>query len=538
MGTNLLKKVILTAAYIFIYSEVFCQTINTANCNCDFVIQPNVEYVDNTTLGAGPGDVICIVASSKKYLGFRNFHGSESDPIIFKNCGGQVIIGNTDWYYGMRMDNCRYFHITGTGDGGYTYGIKIDGTAYEISGLTIGWLSTDFEVDHVEVLNTGFAGIMAKTDPDCQGNPNRGNFIQKNTSIHDNYIHDVGAEGIYVGFPHYRGIKRECNGDSINVLPHEVHGLRIYQNIIENTGREGIQVGCATTDVEIYNNSIKYFGKANVQWQRSGVHLSTGTTGKFYNNFIYSGTGHGMWLNGHGDNFIYNNLFVDVGSSGEDGIMCHDSIVVAGTGYHIINNTFVNMPGFGLKMYTDRNTIFNFQNNIIAGSGKDFTSVPPSVAFNSTNNIMDHDIQKIYFMDYAGGNFRLTEISPAVDAGIDMAASGVLMDFENILRPRGKTYDAGAYESPFERMMMGFFIYPNPVYTIAYITFVLPEDTEGDLKVYDMHGRVVAIIAKGPFKASEKYEYVYDSIYLAQGVYFYALETDKEVQVKKLLLVK
>ena len=65
----------------------------------------------------------------------------------------------------------------------------------------MGDLSTNFEVDHIEIANTGFAGIISKTDPVCNLSKNRGNFTQYQSVFHDNYIHNTSGEGMYMVTP-------------------------------------------------------------------------------------------------------------------------------------------------------------------------------------------------------------------------------------------------------------------------------------------------------------------------------------------------
>jgi hypothetical protein len=541
-------RVIIAFILIFFNINLFGQVINATECGCDHIIAPADLYVDGGLIGAGPGDVVCIAASNKQYLGLKNFHGTTAQPIIFKNCGGQVVVGNTDWYYAIRLDKCTNFRFTGTGSGAYEYGFRVSQTPVQIPAVSVGDMSNHFELDHIEISSSGFAGILAKTDPDCSGAPNRGNFVMSNISIHDNLVRNTNGEGIYVGFPHFRGVPKACNGDTIMVIPHEITGLKIFNNTIDNTQREGLQVGCAVSDVEIYQNYISNFGLANIKWQRSGVHLSTGTSGKFFSNAIVTGTGAGMWLNGHGNNQIFNNLIVD---SGEDGIMVYDSIVVDGTPYNIINNTIVNCAGYGMRVYTERNTLINFSNNIVTGWGSGYTSIPGSAAITQDNNVAEPNPASIKFEDLAMGNFRLTAISPAVDAGVDMSSMGVTKDYEYVARFRGKAFDAGAFESPYERLMVGYFVYPNPVYlskinlppspnqAMVSIQFVLADDSpQGSLRVVDTHGRVVAIIAEGPFEKGKEYNYTYNGFFLNPGMYFYILEANDDVQVKKIIHIE
>jgi len=509
------------------------QGLYAQNCGCKFTIQPYQVYIDNDSLGAKPGDVVCIAASNKKYLGLKNFHGTPGNPIIFKNCGGQVVMGGQGWYYAMRMDNCTYFNLTGTGDPNYQYGFKTIDTPDGTMGMLIDGLSTDCEVDHVEIANSGFAGIMAKSDPDCTGRPNRGNFVMKNVSIHDNYIHGTKGEGMYIGFPHYTGMIRICDVDTIRVFPHDIVGLKIFNNIVESTGREGIQVGCATSEVYIYDNKVTNFGTLNQNYNNSGVHFCTGAVCQFYSNIIQGGTGPGMWLNGLGDNYIYNNLFTDMGG---DGIMMHDTTVAEGRGYHILNNTFVNGSGTGIMAYTFRKTKMTFSNNLFAGFGGFYSFPTGDITY--ANNLYSKAVKPFHFEDPNSGNYHLKATSPAVDGGVDLAYLGVTVDLEYTPRPKAKAYDVGAFESPYERIYDEYIIYPNPIHAIAHIRFVVLDDTKGSLKVVDEWGQVVAVIAEGQFEAGKRYEYKFNSLFLAHGIYYYVLQTEDEKKVIKVLKVE
>lgn len=506
-----------------------------AQCNCDYTIPVNVVYVDADTLNIQPGDVICIQAGERTHLGLKNFHGTASQPIIFKNCGGQVVISNDNFYYGIRLDNCKYFRFTGTGSPQHLYGFKVAKTGWSAIGMTIGIGSTDFEVDHVEISNTGFAGLMCKTDPDCTGKPNRGNFVQANTVIHHNYIHHTGGEGIYVGFPHYTGIVRDCNGDSIRVYPHDLDGVQIYNNIIESTGREGIQVGCAVNNVNIFNNTISDYGTTDVGWQRGGIHLSTGTTGKLYNNLIKDGKGMGIWLNGKGDNLVFNNLII---RPGEHGIYCMDSLVTEGSGYYIYNNTIVSPAQDGLNSNNQRNTFSHFYNNIIAAPGGTYMHFLDASKWDEFYNVGRPKVSHLFFEDPDTDNYHLRQYSPAVDAGTDLSSQGVTFDYDYTLRFGGKTFDSGALESPYERIETDFIIYPNPTDSVFTIQFLLIEDGEVTIEFFDVRGVNVATVLDAEYKETDLYKIKFNASFLASGQYICRLNRGYRTDTKTVLVLK
>lgn len=196
---------------------------------CTYVVPAGTKIIDGKALGLKPGSIIGL-SSAIAYgtLEFHNIIGTKDQPIIITNCGGTVSIKATDKWHAVKTINSKYFRITGGSSPG-VYGIKIQGGEM---GLKLDGLSTNFEVDHVEVSNPGFAGIMAKTDPGCDDATIRGNFTMYDVTLHDNYIHDTGGEGFYVGNSFWGGMDRACG----KRLPHEIKGLKIYNNIVSNAG--------------------------------------------------------------------------------------------------------------------------------------------------------------------------------------------------------------------------------------------------------------------------------------------------------------
>src|SRR5690606_28514884 len=193
--------------------------------DCTYVVPAGTKIVDGKALGLKPGDVIGL-DSKIKYgtVEFHNVVGAPGNPIIIRNCGGPVTLVADDKWHAIKAEKSKHFRITGGSQPG-VYGIRVEGGEMSIK---LDGLSTNFEVDHVEVFNSGFAGIMAKTDPTCDDATIRGNFTMYDISLHDNYVHDTGGEGFYVGNSFWDGMERSCGLR----LPHEIRGLKIYNNIV------------------------------------------------------------------------------------------------------------------------------------------------------------------------------------------------------------------------------------------------------------------------------------------------------------------
>ena len=457
-----MRKWILLLAVLFGSAKIQM----AQNCNCDHTITLLQTTVDGSGIHAG--DIVCLEAGNRTFLRLINFHGTVQNPIVLINCGGEVIIRNNDLQYGISIENSSFFRLTGTGTEGITYGIRILESTHEgAMGIAISSKSTNFEIDHTETANTGFAGIMAKTDPECDLSANVNNFTQYQTIIHDNYVHDTGGEGLYIGHSFYGGITNTCDGQVVTLIPGVLKGVRIYNNTLDYIGWDGIQVGSVTEDCEIYGNTITNYGTTGTFAQNSGIQLGGGTTGKCYNNYIANGSGNGMSIFGLGNNDIFNNIIVNSGYfyykpeiGAIYGIFEDDRTTIPNSSFNFYNNTIVNPRTDGIRFMSTQSINNKFYNNIILKPGSlgnynqyslqnsyiNVGSQDGIISSIQSNNFFYKDLSTILFEDASGNNYRLTKLSPAVDAGLNLAVYGISTDFDSNLRPNGKNFDLGAFE--------------------------------------------------------------------------------------------
>ncbi|ASU35311.1 right-handed parallel beta-helix repeat-containing protein [Mucilaginibacter xinganensis] len=406
--------------------------------DCTYTVPASQWQVDGAKIAAG--SVLCIPAGKRGALLLKNLKGTADKPIIIINKGGQVTFtAAASAGYTFKTQNCQYFKIMGNGAPGIKYGLVVNGGNI---GMTMDDLSSDFEIQNIEVRNSGFAGIMAKTDPTCDVTTQRGHFTMKNVFLHDNYVHKTGGEGFYVGNSFYKdGVSVACG----NVLPHDVVNARIYNNITDSTGCEGIQVGSAVSGCEIYGNTVKSPGRTPfASGQNNGIQIGEGTGGKCYNNLIKNAPGNGIIVLGLGDNLVFNNYILN---SGDNGIFA-DSRYTPGPGFRFINNTIVAPASDGIKLDSETIPMNTVINNVIInpGSGtavfKKSSIVKVTVSYNYTNK----DINTCRFIDYPNGDFHLQSSSPLINAGADVSSYGVVFDFYNSTRPSGNGFDIGATE--------------------------------------------------------------------------------------------
>jgi len=434
-----------------------------------------------------PGDTVFLLAGDWDYLLVRNIAGSKEKPIVFINKGGIVSI-DTDHYFGIAFQHCRNFKITGTGIKSEFYGIQIKRVGNG-TGLSVGNLSSDFEIEHISIKNVPIAAIYAKTDPDCSGMTTRDKFTQYNTVIHDNYIENAGNEGMYVGSTKYFGQTVSCNGKDTVLLPSLLDGVKVYNNVIKNSGWDGIQVSSASKDCQVFGNTIIGDSQSEVPAQMSGIIIGGGSTCDCYNNYIVDGKGDGVEIHGLGGNKIFNNIIINPGITYypgdfegpkmKYGIYVTDVSVESGSSFFILNNTIVNPKSDGIRFFSveSRN---NVASNLIINPGNYDHYENDNTRYEGIDSyvaIPDLDAEVTLLNNYFTREFSDAGIndnyfplagSPLIDAGYTGLPS-INFDFDNQPRPVGSAPDIGAYEyqtalgfEDIKPQLSSFWIYPNP----------------------------------------------------------------------------
>ena len=334
-------------------------------------IQASYPHVDWSTL-----DRLYLEGGDYAYIRLGNLPvRSPSRPLVITNVDGQVRVGGYNHYYLFSISGGsnwiltgKYDPISGTGDPRFvghrgnryantrgTYGILIDDDFRLFgsgnSGLTVGSTvpagivnppTSDFEVSFLEIREVGFAGMSLKT--------NDGTVPVNNVFIHDNYLHDIGSEGLYIG--------------STQAPPqHPFNNLRIENNRVLRTGTEALQLGQLGDGCEINNN---VFALAALDWKDafqpwqdscSQVGMRFGQSSIHHNVFIGSAnTLIGLFGQERGDPHV-------VG----DGMSIHDNYY---SSFRFLGG-FIGGDADGVSSYTiERNVFrqFDFQRNEVYAS--------------------------------------------------------------------------------------------------------------------------------------------------------------------------
>jgi len=441
----------------------YVSAIANINDNCTIEIASDVLLVDGANIN--PGDVVCLLAGEKDYLILRDIQGTEEQPITIVNKGGAVII-DTDHSYGIKFDNCKHIIFSGDGEDGLEYGIQVKRVEneYDGAGMSIDNMSTNIEVKFVEISNTSIAGIYAKTEPyqgDCDNLITRDVFTMYNLSIHDCYLHDIADEGLYIGSSKYTGQTiSQCN--NIVVLPHVIEGVQIYNNTIERTGWDGIQVSSSPVNCNIFENLIRFDSEEEEYGQMSGILIGGGAKCDCYNNKIFDGKGDGIDVLGLGFMKIFNNLIVRAGRTYKPnepdkfkhGIYVGEIVNSANATFKLYNNTIVSPKSSGVKYVNADASMGYIINNIVTDPGELLNNgnlsyfnigvSPEKVSI--SNNFTVPTNSMVRFVNYDDNNFDLQANSEAVNYGTSLTNEGITFDIENRFRPFHTYFDAGAYE--------------------------------------------------------------------------------------------
>jgi hypothetical protein len=274
----------------------------------------------------------------------------------------------------------------------------------------------------------------------------------RNVILHDNYVHDTAAEGFYIGHTFYeKGVNTPCGVR----LPHVMENVKIYNNLIKNSGWESIQVGSTPKGADVYNNRIENFGMKNALYQNNGVQFGEGAPGRFYGNYIKGGKGTALMIIGNAQNLVHNNVIINTGAHG----IFADERTAIGPGFTIVNNTIINTGGDGIRLYTERVPTNIVYNNIIVNPKSYSTYQYPrtgndayvyllgkTVPVKSLNNYFTRDINALKFASASAFNYRLLTGSPAINKGTSIAIYNIPLDHALTARLKGAHYDIGAYE--------------------------------------------------------------------------------------------
>ena len=208
-------------------------------------------------------------------------------------------------------------------------------------------------------------------------------------------------------------------------------------------------------------------------------------------------------------------------SNGDTNLVQHIS-VNANTGLYTANykvqyRSYAYAGPTGIPVtFTNSNVYFD------TGSVVNITASPFQLQYNGTTYYFNH-WEGQGEGSYSGTNFLCTVNmkSPIIEKAIYDTVNTGINSISSEIPERYKLYQN----------------YPNPFNPQTSIKFDIPKSGLVNLKVFDLLGKEVKSLYSGNLNAG-KYEFTFNGIDMASGMYFYKLEANNFSQVMKMILLK
>lgn len=417
--------------------------LSAQDCACDHELALSVTTADGAALGIEPGDVVCLAPGDRPFLRIQGFVGTEAEPITVTSCGGVATISNPDRAYALVIEGqSRFLRVTGTNVDGVEHGIRVSAPAtepYAGVGVWIQGRSSDVEVDHIEISDTGFAGVMAKTDPGCDDRAGWDDYVQRNVHLHHLWVHDVGGEGFYIGSTQAAGYTRTCDGASVTIPAHFLDGIEIDHVLVEDSGWDGMQVGFARSGCSVHDNVLRRVGLEGVMYQQQGLQIGAYSACDVRRNVISDGPALGIIVLDSGDSTFADNV---IARTAGGGIYANLRDLVDAASWRFVHNTIVE-PGGGSAIRVLGTGVTGVAwNNFVIGAADGSIASGSAASIEIADNVFETGVEEAGVV--GADDFHLTDRSPARGAGRDLRAMGFDRDLDGLAR--AATPSVGAYE--------------------------------------------------------------------------------------------
>ncbi|MHA4844423.1 PKD domain-containing protein [Flavitalea antarctica] len=236
-------------------------------------------YLDGNTFSYNPGDTLVLKKETNKkwgYFSFTGIHGTSECPVVIINDGAVEMIN------GFGVYSSTHLKIVGTGEIGTQYGFTIKDTLL-IPGdgvaVSIGGKSKNIEVSNL-FINRKQYGFWIKNEAECDTTINYPYHWLDSIKVHDCFIRNMGSQGFYMGSTDPNNLDRpiDCGGVTKYYTPTRLSNIEIYNNIVDSTGRPGIQLSGAMAGVNrIHHNTVTRTGYQFDAAQGTGISLGTYT---------------------------------------------------------------------------------------------------------------------------------------------------------------------------------------------------------------------------------------------------------------------
>jgi hypothetical protein len=405
-----------------------------------------------------PGLKIYVKGSYEGRINFTGLRGTLASPERIQcPTSGRAIFtatnGSQPYPWQFTTGN-QYIEIDGSASSDNQYGFLLEGyidgatggqmlffSGSAQKGIHIHGVECDGRKNDPGSLLTGAGAAIQFQPPTPTSGQHAGNWSWEYIYIHDCYIHENEGEGIYVGY---------FNDSEVSGFrPDRMGDVYIFDNIIEDTGRDGIQF--ASTDYfEIFRNTIRRVGQEANASHISGFSLNDGNlTGYIYQNYVEDAD---LFISGQngstgtGDYYIFSNFGIqrDPILAGTGNQFVYLAVDNADVDYHFFNNTIVCTDVVEAPVAIQHNNLgggfeclnFTFAGNVILTSGNDQATWPELRRVNTPGDTSGWFISNTWRRVADEAELELdsnyipdSRTSPAYGSGFDWSARFVGVDF-------------------------------------------------------------------------------------------------------------
>ena len=265
------------------------------------------------------GDTLFFKGGTFSGFEIGDFGGSPGCPVYIMAKDAPVIIKDGFFRIAKRdTNNVQHAIIDGTTlrSKNIPYGFIMDNSHLPIgqvshSNLVAGWVA-HFTVKGYRSYNTGMLQIKLDAKEKPYGRFDK--FIQRKITLTDNFFNHSTTEGLYIGHTAADG------GQAGNPYgpPPRMDSVEISNNIVMNSGWDGIQLSSTRNGNIIKNNIVYKAALLNQPSQQAGIMLGGNSTGNVDSNLVINVEGSGIQVFGYGK--------VNVSGNVVDSIMSDDEI--------------------------------------------------------------------------------------------------------------------------------------------------------------------------------------------------------------------
>jgi parallel beta-helix repeat protein len=378
---------------------------------CDITLPTSVTRIEGGDVS--PGQTICLEPGRRAGLDLRNVAGTRREPIVIRTVGGPVVLSSDlSRYATLDIRTSRYVVVSGLDDTarcGATASADNQHCGIIVEGGNLGVVanqgSHDIRLEGIEVRDTERAGFALRSY--ARNGFYRGEWIVQNLMMVDNYIHDVGTEGAYIGSSSYD------EGDDPTL-----EGVHVSRNLVIRSGWDGIQVGSAENRCEISSNIVIQAAIDYGDDQRTGIINNRGSTCDIVGNIVLESAGEGIYVQGNGGNTIANNVVVRPGvlvADDSDGIRVVEGSQL-GEPLRIVHNTIVDSDSNAIKISGEGNVGSLVANNLLViGGGDQIDAGELRIITKGNKKLLG--IPSDLFVDRGVHNFEIVQTTDLIEPG-------------------------------------------------------------------------------------------------------------------------